>query len=84
MRELRDELSRRDAREDRDDGEEQEPERDRGRREHAHARERAADQCGIRKKPAARSFVCAGLLRSLLTHAFAACRCVLAFTAAAA
>ncbi len=84
LRELRDELPGRDSGEDRDDGEEQEAERDGRSREHGGAGNRAADQCGIRRKPAARSFFCAGLLRSRRIHAFAACRCLLDLTAAAA
>lgn len=81
---MRDELPGRNSREDRDDREQQEAERDSRSRENGDSGESAPDQRGIRRKPAARSFLCAGLLRSRWIHAFAACRWLLDLTAAAA
>ena len=83
-RELRDEPPRRDASEDRDDRDEQEGERNGRGGKDAETGEPAPDQRGIGRKPAVRSFFCAGFRRSRLTHALAAFRCSLDFTAAAA
>ena len=63
--ELRDEPPGRHAREDRDDRQREERERDERRDEHDPAAERRAGSLASRRKPAARSFVCAAWSQQL-------------------